>query len=197
MIIYDKVILWFGVIGKQLDDLIILPENMYNMDEIGRLLSVLTFIKVLVGTNDLRTDRSAILRRLEPPKMLPSFLRGGSGPLDRFRVTRAIRELHSLSLISYDGKGDTISLHPLVHAWARDALTNQDRFGHVLRSIPYWSRSRCLLELAMSPMEVFTKLSYHILTRVSLTHGDPLPASVDTITQLQVHLSGCFGQLHC
>lgn len=34
----------------------------------------------------------------------------------------ALHELYSLSLISYDGKDASFSLHPLIHAWARDRL---------------------------------------------------------------------------
>ena len=69
----------------------------------------------------------AVIGRFEPPKTLPGFLKDNSGPLNKFRVNRAIRELHSLSLINYDGKDDTFSLHPLVHAWARDVMPNQEK----------------------------------------------------------------------
>jgi hypothetical protein len=45
--IYDKIILWFEVIGKELHDPVIMPENAYNMDETGVMLSMLGSIKVL------------------------------------------------------------------------------------------------------------------------------------------------------
>ncbi|KAH9203776.1 hypothetical protein DL95DRAFT_255666, partial [Leptodontidium sp. 2 PMI_412] len=39
--IYDKVVNWFALIGKELASSHILAGNIYNMDEIGVLLSVL------------------------------------------------------------------------------------------------------------------------------------------------------------
>jgi Tc5 transposase-like DNA-binding protein len=46
--IYGKVTYWFEIIGPQLHDPIIKPENVYNMDETGVMLSMLSCIKVLV-----------------------------------------------------------------------------------------------------------------------------------------------------
>ena len=62
----------------------------------------------------------AIRNRLQPPLVLPEFLRQGQLKADHYRIRRALHELRSLSLISYDGKHDSFSLHPVVHAWARD-----------------------------------------------------------------------------
>lgn len=61
--IYDKVTEWFSLIGKELNDPAILPENVYNMDETGVLLSVLSSLKVLVNKDDLRTYRGAGVKR--------------------------------------------------------------------------------------------------------------------------------------
>jgi hypothetical protein len=61
--IYDKVTHWFTVIGKELDDPAILPENVYNMDETGILLSVLSSLKALVGKDDPRSYRGAGVKR--------------------------------------------------------------------------------------------------------------------------------------
>jgi hypothetical protein len=61
--IYDKVEEWFGVIGKVLDDWTILPENVYNMDETGVMLSKLGSVKVLVGRHDVRGHRGAGVKR--------------------------------------------------------------------------------------------------------------------------------------
>ncbi|KAK7190988.1 transposase [Paraphaeosphaeria sporulosa] len=61
--IYDKVTEWFQVIGKVLADLSILPENVYNMDETGVMLSMLGSVKVLVGKDDIRDYRGAGVRR--------------------------------------------------------------------------------------------------------------------------------------
>jgi hypothetical protein len=52
--IYDKVVEWFTVIGKELRNPAIVLENVYNMDETGVLLSVLGSLKVLVSRQSLR-----------------------------------------------------------------------------------------------------------------------------------------------
>jgi hypothetical protein len=61
--IYEKVVDWFTVIGKELANPLILAENTYNMDETGVLLSVLNSLKVLVGKNELRNYRGAGVKR--------------------------------------------------------------------------------------------------------------------------------------
>jgi hypothetical protein len=61
--ISDKVIHWFSIIGKELHDPAIVPENVYNMDETGVLLSVLSSLKVLVSKQDLRKCRGAGVQR--------------------------------------------------------------------------------------------------------------------------------------
>jgi hypothetical protein len=47
--VHDKVVQWFTVIGKELNDHAIATENVYNMNETGVLLSVLSSLKVLVS----------------------------------------------------------------------------------------------------------------------------------------------------
>ncbi|TVY40129.1 Nephrocystin [Lachnellula subtilissima] len=71
----------------------------------------------------------AILIRLQPPPTLPKFLRQDREILHPYRARRALHELYSLSLITYDGNDGSFSLHPLVHAWATDRL---DRRGKSL-----------------------------------------------------------------
>jgi hypothetical protein len=61
--IYDKVIEWFEVIRKVLEDPKVLPENVYNMDETGVMLSMLGSVKVLVGKDDMRDYRGAGVKR--------------------------------------------------------------------------------------------------------------------------------------
>jgi hypothetical protein len=61
--IYGKVQHWFDIIGTELDRADILPENVYNMDETGVMLSMLGSLKVLVGRDDLRTYRGAGVKR--------------------------------------------------------------------------------------------------------------------------------------
>ena len=61
--IYDKIIHWFKVIGKVLQDAAILPENVYNMDETGVMLCKLGSVKVLVRKEDPRDYRGANVKR--------------------------------------------------------------------------------------------------------------------------------------
>ena len=61
--IYEKVVHWFKVIGKVLQDSDVLQENVYNMDETGIMLSKLSSIKVLVGTDNKRGYRGARVKR--------------------------------------------------------------------------------------------------------------------------------------
>ncbi|KAG8417085.1 hypothetical protein J3459_012792 [Metarhizium acridum] len=64
-------------------------------------------------------------RRLEPGKLLPSFLKGQQGSLEKYRVNYAIAKLRLIPLVSYDGY--FVSLHPLVYAWVRDNLSVVER----------------------------------------------------------------------
>lgn len=66
-----------------------------------------------------------IRARLEPPVLLPGFLKGDRGHLDKYRINWAIAELQSLSFIRSDG--EYVSLHPLIHSWACDRLTLRRR----------------------------------------------------------------------
>jgi hypothetical protein len=61
--IYDKVVHWFEVIGKELQNPAVLPENVYNMNETGTMLSMLNSVKVLVGKDDARGYRGARVKR--------------------------------------------------------------------------------------------------------------------------------------
>ena len=54
---------WFEVIGKELHSPAILPENVYKMDEIGVMLSMLGSVKVLVGKDDRQNYRGAGVKR--------------------------------------------------------------------------------------------------------------------------------------
>jgi hypothetical protein len=54
---------WFGVITNVLDDLAVMPENVYNMDETGVVLSMLGSVKVLIGKDDLRDYRGVGVER--------------------------------------------------------------------------------------------------------------------------------------
>ena len=60
---YDKMIEWFEVIGKVLQDPAVLSKNVYNMDETGLMLSKLGSVKVFVGKDDPRDYRGAGVKR--------------------------------------------------------------------------------------------------------------------------------------
>ncbi|KAF2628941.1 hypothetical protein BU25DRAFT_454827 [Macroventuria anomochaeta] len=50
--IHEKVVEWFDMIAPVLQDSSVVPENVYNMDETGVMLSMLGSVKVLVGKDD-------------------------------------------------------------------------------------------------------------------------------------------------
>jgi hypothetical protein len=60
---YPKIVEWFDVIRSVIQDPAILPENVYNMDETGVMLSMLGSVNVLVGKDDLRKHRGAGVKR--------------------------------------------------------------------------------------------------------------------------------------
>jgi hypothetical protein len=60
---YWKMTHWFEVIGRLLKDPAISRENVYNMDETGVMLSMLSTVKVLVSKDDMRDYRGARVKR--------------------------------------------------------------------------------------------------------------------------------------
>jgi hypothetical protein len=60
--IYNKVAHWFTIIGKELNNPAIFRENVYNIDETGVLLSILSSLKVLTEKDGL-TFRGAGVKR--------------------------------------------------------------------------------------------------------------------------------------
>ena len=62
--IYDKVKHWFDLIGKELANPDITPENVYNMDETGVLLGHAATVKMLVHSKDTRRHRSTGVKRI-------------------------------------------------------------------------------------------------------------------------------------
>jgi hypothetical protein len=62
--IYNKIIYWFDVIGKVLQNRDILPENVYNMDETGVVLYILGSIKVLISKDNPQDYRGAGVKRI-------------------------------------------------------------------------------------------------------------------------------------
>ena len=61
--VYEKIAHWFELIGSVLQDPSVLPENVYNMDETGVMLSMLGSVKVLVGKDDQRNYRGVGVKR--------------------------------------------------------------------------------------------------------------------------------------
>jgi hypothetical protein len=54
---------WFEVISRVLQDSSILPENAYNIDETGVMLSMFGSVKVLIGKDDIWGHRGASVKR--------------------------------------------------------------------------------------------------------------------------------------
>ncbi|EXJ54423.1 hypothetical protein A1O7_09762 [Cladophialophora yegresii CBS 114405] len=69
----------------------------------------------------------SFLDRFHPPPVVPGFLRSASPEKEVHRAREGISELASLSLINMDSTTAEFSLHPLVHAWARDRLGQGDQ----------------------------------------------------------------------
>ena len=61
--IYVKIIHWFEIIGRVLQDPAILAENVYNTDETEVMLSVFGSVKVLIGKDDARDYKGAGVKR--------------------------------------------------------------------------------------------------------------------------------------
>jgi hypothetical protein len=61
--IYEKVVHWFAIIGQELQNPDVVPDNVYNMDETGCLLSAPVSVKVLVSKDDLTNSRGAAIKR--------------------------------------------------------------------------------------------------------------------------------------
>ena len=69
----------------------------------------------------------ALARRLQPPTLLPHFLRRGIADTDPLYLKTVLRELYMCSLINYEEGAEGFYLHPLVHAWARDRIPANQR----------------------------------------------------------------------
>ncbi len=80
---------------------------------------------------------SGVCARMRPPFVLPDFLRQETSHRNAYRIKHALHELHSFSLITYDGRDETFSLHPVVHSWAKDrhAKGLQGLWAHIALSV--------------------------------------------------------------
>ncbi|KAF2177493.1 hypothetical protein K469DRAFT_742537 [Zopfia rhizophila CBS 207.26] len=135
----------------------------------------------------------AIVKRLEPPKMLPRFLKDDHHQLDHYRVKWAVSELQSLSLISYEGRDSSFSLHPLVHAWARDSLSISERKTWASIAL------NTLLESILLPPEGSSETDgdFHRdiiphLDAALLEHGTPISTSIAALGEIQMKMAKIF-----
>ncbi|KAK9788188.1 putative NB-ARC domain-containing protein [Seiridium cardinale] len=114
-----------------------------------------------------------VATRLEPPRMLPTFLKESGEQLD-----------------SYDGRNQTFSMHPLVHAWARDSLSVSER--KVWASIAF----NTLMESIVLPPEGNAEADgdFHrdIIPHLDLClqeHGDPITYSLHGWSRWKLHIT--------
>jgi hypothetical protein len=70
---------------------------------------------------------NAFVCRLRPPRSLPRLLRQSADGMHPLCVREALRELYASSLITYGKDEKSFSLHPLVHAWAKDRIPSKER----------------------------------------------------------------------
>ncbi|KAK0643989.1 hypothetical protein B0T16DRAFT_392425 [Cercophora newfieldiana] len=129
-----------------------------------------------------------LLRRLEPPLLLPAFLKEEvKGRFDKHRINYAVAELQSLSFVRSDGK--YISLHPLTHSWARHTLTATQE--HLWSSIAL----QTLMESVSLPPESSTEADgdfhrdvvQHLDNCLSVT-GNPISPSVMALSKLRMQI---------
>ena len=81
----------------------------------------------IIGPNqadDVNNDDDAIRLTSWHVSRLPSFIQAGADGWDSFRLIEAINLCKAFALVSTDSHDGflSVSMHPLVHAWARDRL---------------------------------------------------------------------------
>lgn len=126
--------------------------------------------------------------RIQPPKMLPDFLKLDDGAPNKYRIMHAVVKLRSLSLISFDG--GYISLHPLVHAWARDNLSNMEQKIWVSIAL------NTILESILLPSDggQADDGEFHrdVLPHLEICleeHGSPIPNWINELSQQRLRIS--------
>ena len=85
----------------------------------------------------------AVVSRLRPPRALPRILKQSASGMHPLCIREALHELYASSLITYGSDERSFSLHPLIHAWARDRIPPKERslwaiisFNTLMASIP-------------------------------------------------------------
>ncbi|KAJ7468185.1 hypothetical protein FB451DRAFT_965508, partial [Mycena latifolia] len=69
-----------------------------------------------------------------PVKFLSHFL-GPNGAWDSLCFWNATSELQAYSLINFDAVRNVFSIHPLVHTWSRNTLTNEKSYQSCMTSL--------------------------------------------------------------
>ncbi|GAB1317905.1 Nephrocystin [Madurella fahalii] len=130
-----------------------------------------------------------LLRRFEPPAALPGFLKLKDRKAAEHRIKVALANLQSHSFIRYDGKA--ISIHPLIHSWARDSLTPPQK--HIWASIAF---NIIMESISLPPKgdtetdgEYHRDIIPHLETCLSAT-GNPLPQATSDMGRVQLRVSG-------
>ncbi|KAJ6471967.1 hypothetical protein C8R45DRAFT_1078138 [Mycena sanguinolenta] len=77
-----------------------------------------------------------------------SYFQGKAGKWDSFRFLTVTNEIKAYSLINFDPKRKSFSIHPLVHSWSRSTFENPELYflctdhilGTCINAIPYQDR---------------------------------------------------------
>ncbi|KKA24370.1 hypothetical protein T310_1555 [Rasamsonia emersonii CBS 393.64] len=141
--IYHKVEDWFKLIGEQLRNPDILPENVYNMDETGVLLSVLSTLKVLVSSDKPQPHRKAGVKRTLVTAIECISADGVFGPLKaayREQVEKLYRgganivgKCHFTQLYA-EARGKVMKKQIIEAAWSRRNDTNTNHISRASSS---------------------------------------------------------------
>ncbi|RFU27703.1 hypothetical protein B7463_g8648, partial [Scytalidium lignicola] len=81
-----------------------------------------------------------------------------TGTLDLVRLRKARRVLVSFSLVTINAKTKDMSMHPLVHAWARDRLSHESQ-------LVGWATAASFLSLSAGDLhnqEIFNQMQVHV-----------------------------------
>ena len=88
--------------------------------------TILGYIRNTIQWFSHRQSTEPVLRDIVPPTLLQL---DASGKWDPFPFREGIQLLNSFSLIKIDASGCSYSIHPLVHSWSRDRMTEEDRMA--------------------------------------------------------------------
>lgn len=108
---------------------------------------------IAVPTTIADDEKDYKVRRLTPwhVKRMPSFCDTTSQSWDSYRLLEALNLLKAFSLCSTDREGgvEFVSLHPLIHAWARDRLEHAQQLSA-------WKSMGCIMALAVSNLTIYS-----------------------------------------